>query len=201
MKARLVLHSVRGRARALLLFGAMACAVSLGSCADPVHDTLVNSLGGEIGGVPQGEYHRAGQPCGACHGELGPAKTIFTMSGTIYYGPTKAIGVDNVAITMVDALDTSFTAYTNCVGNFFVTGDQWTPSFPVLVKIAKNADGATMQSHIGRETSCSNCHKDPPYYDSQGHIHLVNQQVESANQYTPPQCPVNPVQTGVGGGQ
>lgn len=180
---------------------AMVSAALLGSCTgDPVHDNLVNSLGGEINGVPQGQYHRAGQPCGVCHGEQGPAKTIFTMSGTIFYGPTKAIGVDDVTVTMVDSLNSSsFTAHTNCVGNFFVTGEEWTPNFPVIVKIQKGGEGATMVSHIGRETSCSNCHKDPPYYDSQGHVHLVNQTVENQNLYTPPACPVNPVQTGVGG--
>jgi hypothetical protein len=177
-------------------------AAALASCAmDPVHNAAVNSLGGEIAGVPEGEYHRAGQPCTVCHGTLGPAKTTFTVAGTIFYGPTKSIGVDNVQVIMVDSLNSSFTAYTNCVGNFFVTADQYNPAFPIRVQISQNGTTVGMLSHIGREPSCSNCHKDPPYYDSQGHIHLVSTQVEAMNAYTPPQCPVNPVQTGIGGSQ
>ena len=178
---------------------AMGGTIALASCAlDPVHNAAVNALGGEINGVPQGEYHRAGQPCTVCHSSEGPAKTTFTVAGTIFYGPTKAIGVDNVQVNMVDSLNSTFTAYTNCVGNFFVAPEQWKPSFPILVSIAANGTSARMISHIGREASCSNCHKDPPYYDSQGHIHLVNQTVENMNAYTPPACPVNPVQTGNG---
>ncbi len=191
---------VRALVRSSFLVAAIGGAVALASCAlDPVHNASVNALGGEINGVPQGEYHRAGQPCTVCHGANGPAKTTFTMAGTIYYGPTKAIGVDNVQVIMVDSLNSSYTAYTNCVGNFFVAPEQWKPSFPVLVKIAGGGAQAGMISHIGREPSCSNCHKDPPYYDSQGHIHLVSQAVETQSAYTPPACPVNPVQTGNGG--
>jgi hypothetical protein len=187
----------QSRFASLTLTGAVVAAITLASCGlDPVHTAAVNALGGELAGVPQGEYHRAGQPCTTCHGPLGPAQTTFTMAGTIFYGPTKAIGVDNVQVLMVDSLNSNYTAYTNCVGNFFVTAQQWNPAFPVLVQIASNGALAQMQSHIGRETSCSNCHKDPPYYDSQGHIHLVLQAVEDQNLYTPPACPVNPVQTG-----
>jgi hypothetical protein len=180
---------------AIAIAGVAACAM------DPVHTAAVNALGPEVAGVPTGEYHRAGQPCTTCHSDLGPAKTSFTMAGTVFYGPTKAIGVDNAQVIMVDSLNSSFIAYSNCVGNFFVTAEQWKPAFPVLVKIASGGVQIGMISHIGRETSCANCHKDPPYYDSQGHIHLVSAQVEAANQYTPPQCPVNPVQTGNGGTQ
>jgi hypothetical protein len=184
--------------RTLSLGMAVALSVASACAMDPVHSSAVNALGPEVNGVPEGEYHRAGQPCTTCHSDLGPAKTTFTMAGTVFYGPTKAIGVDNVQVIMVDSLDSSFTAYTNCVGNFFVTPEQWKPSFPVLVKIAANGTQVGMISHIGRETSCANCHKDPPYYDSQGHIHLVSSQIEAMNQYNPPQCPVNPVQTGNG---
>jgi len=184
----------------LALFGAVAVAVTSASCSmDPVHAAAVNALGPEVAGVPQGEYHRAGQPCAVCHGPEGPAKTTFTVAGTVFYGPTKAIGVDNVQVIMAD-WKSSFTAYTDCVGNFFVTSDQWNPDFPIEVQIAKDNGGPVrMLSHIGREPSCGNCHKDPPYYDSQGHIHLVTQAVEDMNQYSPPPCPVNPVQTSGGG--
>lgn len=194
--------SLRFASLSALPLAVIAAAAVLASCAvDPVHNAAVNALGGEISGVPQGEYHRAGQPCTTCHGALGPAKTTFTIAGTVFYGPKKAIGVDNVQIIMVDSLNSSFTAYTNCVGNFFVAPEQWKPSFPVLVQISKDGTTRGMQSHIGREPSCANCHKDPPYYDSQGHIHLVDQAVEDQNTYKPPACPVNPVQTGNGSAQ
>jgi hypothetical protein len=133
---------------ALVLSGALA------ACAmDPVHSSAVNALGGEIGGVPQGEYHRAGQPCVTCHSSAGPSKKTFTIAGTVYYGPTKAIGVDQVQVIMVDSLNSAFTTYTNCVGNFFVTPEQWQPSFPVIVEISKNGTTRQMSSHIGREPS------------------------------------------------
>jgi cytochrome c553 len=177
---------------AVVLGGALA------SCAtDPVHQAEVDALGGEVQGVPQGEYHRAGQPCTVCHGPEGPASTQFTMAGTIFHGPVKttapftAIGVDNAQVTMVDSLNSSFTAFTDCVGNFYVTSAQWNPAFPVLVEVTAGGVTQKMQGHIGRETSCANCHSDPPYYDSPGHIYLA----QSDDGYTPPACPVNPVQT------
>jgi len=189
------MHALIKSAPLLLIVAAAAV-----SCAmDPVHNAAVNALGGEIAGVPQGEYHRAGQPCTTCHSSLGPAKTTFTVAGTIFYGPTKSIGVDNAQVILVDSLNSSYIAYTNCVGNFFVTPEQYNPAFPIRVQVSQGGVTVGMQSHIGREPSCANCHKDPPYYDSQGHIHLVSQQVEDMNAYNPPPCPVSPVQTGVGG--
>jgi hypothetical protein len=182
--------------RTPILFFATSAAILVGACVDPVHDSTVNSLGGEVGGVPQGEYHRAGQPCGACHGTQGPAKTTFTVAGTVFFGPTKAIGVDNAQVIMVDSLNSSYTAHTNCVGNFFVTSDQWNPAFPILVQVFKDGQGQQMASHVSRAVSCSDCHKDPPYYDSPGHVHLANAAQEAS--YTPPACPVSPVQTGSG---
>lgn len=179
----------------LLPLGIVAAAI-VAACSDPVHESGVNALGGEVNGVPQGEYHRAGQPCGVCHQSQGPAKTTFVVAGTVFFGPTKAIGVDNAQVIMVDSLNSSYTAYTNCVGNFFVTPDQWNPAFPILVQVFKDGQGRQMASHIARTPSCADCHKDPPYYDSPGHVRIAEAAAEA--NYTPPQCPVNPVQTGTG---
>ena len=177
---------------------ALALGVAGASCAtDPVHQAEVDALGGEVQGVPQGEYHRAGQPCTVCHGPDGPATTQFTMAGTIFHGPVKstapftAIGVDNAQVSLVDSLNSTYTTFTDCVGNFYVTAAQWNPAFPVLVEVSSNGVTQTMQSHIGRETSCASCHADPPYYDSPGHIYLA----QTDDGYTPPACPVSPVQT------
>lgn len=185
--------------RRITLFAAvLAAAAAAGSCSsNPVHDTLVNQLGAEAPGVPQGEYHRAGQPCAVCHGPDGPAKTEFTVAGTIFFGPLKNVGVDSTDVIMVDSVGTSFVAHTNCVGNFYVTKDQWDPAFPVRVEVSKQGFGTrAMVSHIGREASCSNCHKDPPYFDSPGHVHLTN----SDDGYVPPPCPVSPVLSVPGSG-
>jgi hypothetical protein len=178
--------------RGSLLLPVLALAALASSCTDPVHDAEVNALGGEVGGIPQGEYHRAGQPCAACHGSEGPAKTTFTLAGTVFYGPNAAIGVDGVAVEFYDARGATFVAHTNCVGNFFVSAAEFDPYFPVAVQINKGSN-VPMVSHIGRDASCANCHKDPTYVDTPGHIHLVNADVEKAMPPTPAQCPVNPV--------
>ena len=44
-----------------LLFAAFAA-----SCAEPVHDQQVKALGDDPQGIPDNEFHRAGQPCRKC---------------------------------------------------------------------------------------------------------------------------------------
>ncbi len=190
--------ALRSSHLAVALASAVALGVGVASCAtDPVHQAQVDALGGEVQGVSQGEYHRAGQPCTVCHGPEGPASTQFTIAGTIFHGPVKttapftAIGVDNAQVTLVDSLNSSFTAFTDCVGNFYVTSAQWTPAFPVLVEVTSGGVTQHMQGQISRETSCANCHTDPPYYNSPGHIYVA----QTDDGYSPPACPVNPVQT------
>jgi hypothetical protein len=131
-----------------------------------------------------------------CHGPDGPAQTTFSIAGTIFYGPTKNVGVDQTDVTMVDSLGTSFTAHTNCVGNFFVAPSEWDPAFPVKVEASGQGKSRQMVGHIGREPSCSNCHKDPPYFDSPGHVYISS----SDTGYAPGPCPVNPEITPIGGG-
>jgi hypothetical protein len=174
---------------------AAALATFAMSCTDPVHDLQVKALGGEKDGVPTGEFHRAGQPCLVCHGDLGPAHQKFSMAGTIFNGPYKPLGEDQVVIELIDALGFKppQKIQTNCVGNFYITPDVWTPSYPVLVRIRKldgNPDHTQrMQAHIGREGSCNYCHKDPISFDAQGHVYLF-----ASDQGTPPpDCPVSPI--------
>ena len=145
--------------RALLTAVAIAASLFALSCTDPIHDGGVKATGCEVGGVPKGPLHRAGQPCGVCHQESGPAASIFTVSGTIFAQPSNLVGVDQATVTFTDARGSVHTTQTNCVGNFFVRPEEWTPSFPILVRVSKNASPpADMQSQIGRETSCANCH-------------------------------------------
>jgi hypothetical protein len=178
------------RVGCLLAFAALA---SIGGACDddPVHDAQVAALGGEITGIPQGPYHRAGQPCTVCHGPEGPAATQFSMAGTVFDMPSDLVGVGNIQVLLVDAAGTSppqGSVITNCVGNFYVTPDMWTPSFPVLAGLASGSMMATMTTQISRATSCAECHYDPPSTMSVGHLYLgvaLNPDEEMA-------CPVNP---------
>jgi hypothetical protein len=169
----------------------------LPSCADdPVHDAEVASLLGEVPGVPEGPYHRAGQPCTVCHGGLGPASTQFSMAGTVFE-KTKLIGVDKAEILLVDANGSSPTVpiFTNCVGSFFITPDQWNPAFPVLVGIQSGNTKTEMLTQISRATSCAECHTDPQSTDGAGHV-FINVSV-NPNEFHA--CPVYPELGGDGG--
>ncbi len=181
------------------LVGVSIFAFGVGSCADPVHDRQVEDLGSEVGDL--NEYHRAGQPCLTCHGSLGPATTRFSIAGTVFAAPwtsaaTTAVGVADVEIELVDATGATpplGTVKTNCVGNFFVKREEWDPAFPALVWIRKGAGSAglkKMQSHIGREPSCNQCHRDPASFDSPGHIFMYDAE---PNTLPPAGCPVDPV--------
>lgn len=197
-------------------------ATSAASCnTDPVHTSAVDNLGPEIAGVPKGEYHRAGQPCLTCHGGAGPAKQQFTVAGTIFYGPANTqppIGVGGVVVTIEDDYGSTFSFTTNCVGNFFVKPGDWPaggPFFPLLVTIAGTVpipnngaetptyEAPSMLSHIGRTGSCADCHQyvtQDNYYMTPGLVNLT-QTIDDPNyQGSDPNCPVNPVPAGYGGG-
>jgi hypothetical protein len=164
----------------------------LGSCGDPVHDGQVAALGGEAPGVPQGEFHRAGQPCGVCHGPDGPASLAFTLAGTVFAQQfPQAVGVDVAQVLFVDDNQAHFNVNTNCVGNFFITANDWNPAFPVKAGVSVGGPPLLMQSHISREVSCANCHRDPPGLDSPGHIYTL-----STPNPMNPSCPVSPVAGG-----
>jgi hypothetical protein len=120
---------------------------------------VVAAQGPEITGVPVGEFHRAGQVCGACHaGGASAAPSVFTVSGTILSGGERRVGVDAAEVQMTDAAGTRFVARTNCVGNFFVTRSEWSPVFPLLVRVVKGSTSRVMQEPIVREASCASCH-------------------------------------------
>ena len=166
----------------------------IGACGDPVVDGQLSALGGEQPNVPQGEYHRAGQPCELCHSANGPASgSPFSVAGTVFAQQQAAIGVDGVTVAMTDTAGSSYVTTTNCVGNFFVRRSQWDPAFPILVRIYKGDHTRTMQGQVGRERSCANCHKDPysayEKLSSVGHVYLY-----SADDVVPAPgaCPVNP---------
>jgi hypothetical protein len=180
----------------------IAVAAMAGSCADPVHDALVQSLGPEDPAVPQGEFHRAGQPCTACHGPEGPAKTEFAVAGTIFWHKTKdAIGVDQAAVSIVDSLGANPVIQTNCVGNFFIKPEDWPggggPAFPIKVTVFKDQGNQVMSSPIDRAGSCAQCHFDPANYNAVGHVWMIPD--NATTDPLPQDCPVNPQVNLVGG--
>jgi hypothetical protein len=159
-------------------------ALLLVSCTtDPVHDAEVSGLGPELPGVPTGPYHRAGQPCGVCHGGQGPAHTVFSLAGTVFSYPYPTMDkVGGVVVNVQDDTGSVCTAITNCVGNFYLQPNTpinpCDPAFPVWVGLAppgtisqgSNANTVWMVGRIGRDSSCAACHSDPPGPASPGHV-------------------------------
>jgi cytochrome c553 len=187
---------------------ALATFAAIAACnMDPVHDQQVSALGGEAAGYPQGQYHRAGQPCVVCHGPEGPAKEQFSIAGTVFFGPAannnNPVGVGNVTVEMEDDAQSRFSVVTNCVGNFWVKPSDWSPQFPVLVSIAGQPEGTmltrSMMSHIGRDPSCASCHQYPTnlnYYETPGLIRLSD--TDDPKYQGDQTCSVNPVPAGFG---
>lgn len=170
------------------------------SCSDPVLDDTIDAQGNETENVPQGEFHRAGQRCVACHQEGGEASdSIFTLAGTVFAQPAKQIGVDNVEVRLTDSDGSKHTATTNCVGNFFVKPSDWQPKFPILVEIFKSNVRRRMTSPIGREPDCSGCHvleippEDP--FSQVPHIYLFGSD-EPGTPEGDPGCEVDPKRPG-----
>ncbi|MFO0677788.1 MAG: hypothetical protein U0169_14725 [Polyangiaceae bacterium] len=189
--------------RALERFAPVLVALAgvLSCSSDPVRSAQREEAGPELPNIPQGEYHRAGQQCTACHNSDGSAPD-FSIAGTVFYGPKKRQGVKGVVVTMRDSAG-KFEKTTNCVGNFFVRREEWNPKFPVAVSLSfqdgENVQGIAMQSAIFREGSCAYCHKKPnATFRSVGHVALtLNEEAEAA--YEPPSgCPA-PTVAAVGG--
>jgi cytochrome c553 len=159
------------------------------SCSDPVHDSEVAALGGETD-VPQSEYHRAGQPCGVCHGQEGPAKLQFSLAGTVFLGPDCRVGAGGAHVLIIDSVghQPPGEVVTNCVGNFEIAQDVWAPEFPILAWVQDGSITKKMMSHVSRETACNQCHKDPNSDNAPGHIYMNDVEPTS---YTV-DCPYSP---------
>lgn len=188
------------RLRSLLGLFALVAAVVSAACDDPVLDGTVEDQGNETSGIPQGELHRAGQRCTACHQEGGEASdSPFTLAGTVFAQPNRQIGVGAAEIRLTDADGTKFTAKTNCVGNFFIKSSEWQPRFPILVDIAKGPVRRSMRSPIGRATDCAECHTlsfpVPDPLTQVPHIYLFSGD-EPGSPEGAPDCPVDPRRPG-----
>jgi hypothetical protein len=92
--------------------------------------------------------------------------------------------VEGVVVTITDAFGDSHTAKTNCIGNFFITADEWQPGFPLAAKIeypSLSGSGKTpayMSSRIGRDGSCGSCHHGARALDTPGYVFCVDQDTD-----------------------
>ena len=161
------------RASATLVVEFFCLAFISMSCGDPVRDDGVAALGPETPGVPRGSEHRPGQPCLLCHSDDGQSRP-FSVAGTVYLDAASQKPADNVAVQIIDAQRTVFTAITNCVGNFYVQPSQFSPTYPIWVTMRAGNVQRDMDSPSYREGSCAACHTDPRGPTSAGHVYLID---------------------------
>jgi hypothetical protein len=94
----------------------------------------------------------------------------MTLGGTVFATLTQA-GTDPLPVADVDIklIDSFGEVYppkgaaplkTNCIGNFFVTKEQWDPGFPLTVEILcpPPSGRQKMATRIARDGSCASCH-------------------------------------------
>ncbi len=192
---------------ALACLAGVVLALAGAGCNNPVTDDEVALLGPEVAGVPPGPLHRPGQPCLVCHGGYGPAALVFGTAGTVYQDSTDPFPLVSGTVQLTDANNVVTLAETNCAGNFFLEAVDWVPTMPVHVQVAygglhtqsTNACNSSanacvqMLSHMGKETSCAQCHTGQSTYDSVGQVYL-NSSPPSC--MTPADCPTDWACTG-----
>lgn len=142
------------------------------ACADPSVDAVVDALGPEQPGVPQGPLHRPGQPCATCHQSAGPGSPDFSLAGTVYQDEVELLPLEGVAIELVDSDGREHSTSTNCAGNFYIESDRWQPTFPVWVRLRYGDLVIDMETPIYRERACATCHADPAGPDRTTHVFL-----------------------------
>jgi len=143
----------------------LLAATGSASCFDPVHDDQVTALGPEVAGVPEGPTHRPGQPCRTCHGGDGPGSPEWSIAGTMYRVRNEPGTLEGVRVILTDssANPVEHIVTSNSAGNFYIPMDDWSPTFPVFVRL-EYGGGATkmrsteMLSPIGRNGGCGFCH-------------------------------------------
>ncbi|HSN97898.1 MAG TPA: hypothetical protein VLS89_06355 [Candidatus Nanopelagicales bacterium] len=181
--------------RAVSWISAVLAGTSLLACGNPAADVRIDALGPEVDGVPQNGYHRPGQPCILCHSSYGGAEPEMSVAGTVYATAMPyqdATGelidsppVNGVQVILYDSEGNSppTTPVTNCIGNFWVTKDQWNPTFPIYAEIryddpdpnVTQVKRAVMGTWIQREGSCNTCHAGDRNQGSVGRIYCVQE--------------------------
>lgn len=143
------------------------------ACSDPVVDDARDALGPEQPGVPTGPLHRPGQPCVLCHSKSGPGELVMRFGGTVYKYPAVAEPLAGAIVEFTDSDARTYTAATNCAGNFFVQPRDFDPSYPVWVKLLFGGIEVEMSSPIFREGSCAGCHAPETSPSSPGQVYFA----------------------------
>ena len=152
---------------------------ALGACSavedvlDPVHADAVAALGPEVFGLPKGPTHRPGQPCLTCHSGQGPGKSEFSVAGTVYKTKPSTEWLEGATVSLTDAEGTIRQLTTNQTGNCLIKKSEWTPVYPMRVKVSFGGVSIDMLTHVGRAGACADCHTDPARAASAGHVYLV----------------------------
>jgi len=167
---------------------ALACVASAG-CGNPVLDDQIAFLGEEDPEVGETEFHRPGQPCVVCHGPYEGASPQMAVAGTVFADTVSKLPVAGAQVVMTDSVGVRKVAKTNCIGNFWLTTEDWDPQFPLAAEIrypvydssgqiVEDAEGdpqllvQTMASYVTRDRSCATCHSlDGRGLDSTGWIY------------------------------
>lgn len=167
-------------------------------CGNRAVDERIAALGDEAPGVPPSEFHRPGQPCLLCHGEYLREEPVMSVAGTIYAFPTqdKPLPVKGVKVKLTDSFGETFEAGTNCAGNFFVTVDQWKPSFPLRAEMEYPVPGSlgntkrvVMSTRISRDGSCAGCHVGAPNQGSPGWVTCAEAELDPPFPPQDAECP------------
>jgi hypothetical protein len=152
--------------------GALAALCLIAAC-DPVVDNAIAALPGEQRGVHPGPRHRPGQRCLLCHdGELGDPRE-FSVAGTVFERPTGAVPARGATVELTNADGSKYDVVANEAGNFYLYPSDYTPKFPLQVKVQYQGQTVTMHSVIGREGACAACHADPAGAASPGHVYVT----------------------------
>jgi hypothetical protein len=146
----------------LVCLGASACFVVGCNGEDPIPQAIIDGLPPESGSPSA--THRPGQPCLQCHSAYGEALPPLVIGGTVFKedptAPSGLKGAAGIKVIVYDSTGDSRVACTNSAGNFYIENENWEGiTFP-LKSFVGNAP-RRMQSIIGREGSCGNCHKLP----------------------------------------
>jgi hypothetical protein len=149
-----------------------------GCGTDPTIGAVVDRLGPEQPGVPQGPEHRPGQPCVTCHHGSGPGDPAFSLAGTVYVDRDSASALEGASVEFVDAREQRRVATSNCAGNFYIEADDWQPEFPVWVEVRFGALAIAMETPIQRDGACATCHSDPAGPSSAGHVYLSEEPLD-----------------------
>jgi hypothetical protein len=157
----------------LVAFAALGACNVVEDVLDPVHDQAVSALGPETFGLRKGPTHRPGQPCLTCHGGQGPGNPELSVAGTVYKTQPATEWLEGATVTLTDAAGTIRQLTTNRTGNCLIGKNEWTPVYPMRVKVSFGGVSIDMVTHVGRSGSCADCHTDPTSPTSAGHVYLV----------------------------